>query len=363
MTSPSIADWPRPLRMLACLLSTDLTAATNLVPAMNQTDWDAFARLAVERHRLGPLVLDRLSIIDPPAEILNLLEGAAQQNAVNVLHQVSAVRAIRKTFENDKVPFAVLKGWPLSEELFANGSSRHARDIDLLIDPSQLRGASNALQGLGFLPTQEHAWHHTLIGHPSLLDELNNLSFSDPETGVMVELHWRCNQFKGWPEPFEGLGHIGEHNSSIGTISVPCEQQNLIYLSIHGSLHRWSRLKWLYDVAKLAERRGHDQLEQDMVVADNKKAGRPFALGLFLANQVFGTPCPKTTFTRDCRLPRQCLVEIARPEAVPSSLSHRLKFYAMMFALAEGIAQHAGILRYRFWGKPRLTLASRRHSA
>ena len=363
MTSPATADWPRPLRMLAWLLSTDPTAATNLVPAMSQTDWDAFARLAVERHRLGPLVLDRLSIIDPPAEIVNLLEGAAQRNAVNVLQQVTAIRAIRKTFESTEVPFVVLKGWPLSEELFANSSSRHARDIDLLVDPSKLRGASDALHTLGFRPMQEHAWHHNLIGHPSLLAELNNLSFGDPETGVMVELHWRCNQFKGWSEPFAGLNNIGEHVSSIGSISVPREQQNLIYLSIHGSLHRWSRLKWLFDVAKLAERRGHDQLEQDLVVATAMKAGRPLALGLFLANQVFGTPIPKSTYTRDSWLPRQCLVEIARPEAVPNSLSHRLKFYAMMFALAEGVAQHTGILRYRFWGKPQLALASRRHSS
>ena len=333
---------------------------------MSDRDWEAFALLAINRHRVAPIAqqgLLRLRGAHPPAAVRDVMEKAVEANAIQVLHQIAALRAIRQAFDQANLPFTVLKGWPLAEQLFNNSNARQARDIDLIVDRTSLPEAANLMNTLGYQPPEDHPEHHQMIGSDALIDEINNLGFFHPESGLSVELHWRSNQFKGWPELFEGGAGSVRLDTAIGPINVPSEQHNLIYLSIHGSMHRWSRLKWLCDIAALAERRGRDQLQDDISAARRAKAGRALELALHLANRILGSPCPGTRYSQQSWLPAQCLGEIARDEAVPGDISHRLKFYAMMLRLAESPSQVAGIVRYRLWGKTRLGLQAHRLAA
>ncbi len=324
---------------------------------MTQRDWEAFVLLAVERHRVAPSVQTQLAEITPPERVQNLINAATQANALQVLQQIRALRVIRQAFEAADMAFVVLKGWPLAEQVFGNNSARQARDIDLLIDPTLIRPAAKVLNDLGYQPDQEHPEHFRMLGSKALMGEFNNLSFKNAETNLMVELHWRCHQFTGWPELFPNGHNLDVLQTSIGNVTVPAEQQNLLYLAIHGSLHRWARLKWLCDIAALAERRGVEQLGRDVEVAKSIGAARPLELSLYLAGLILNAPCPQTRFDGGSWLPRQCLSEIARAQAVPTGISQRLKFYTMMLTLAEGAGQHLGVFRYRLWGKNRLALA------
>lgn len=363
MTVKEVAEWPRPLRMLTHVQSEDVEEASKLKQAMTVRDWQAFLFLAVERHRVAPLVQLKLADLEPPEFVLEHLDEAVHTNALQVLLQVAALRSVRNAFSERKLAFAVLKGWPLAEQLFDNNSARQARDIDLLIAPSLIQPAAEALIELGFVPDQQHPEQFRMLGSPALMDEFNNLSFTNSDTNLTIELHWRCHQFTGWPKLFDDGQNLEKLETSIGALTVPSEQTNLIYLAIHGSMHRWARLKWLCDIAELARRRGSVQLEHDVATAKESGASRPLELGLYLAGLILGSPCPTTRFTQNSWLPRQCLGEIARPEAIPGSIAHRLKFYAMMMSLAEGPAQTLGVFRYRVWGKNRLAVADLRRAA
>ena len=329
---------------------------------MTINDWKQFLFLAVERHRIAPLVAGKLAHIDPPAEIRELITSAGKTNAMQVLQQMVSLQKIQASFAASGIRFGVLKGWPLAENLFENSSARMARDIDIIVEPDLLTAAARLLESLGYQAEPAHPEHHRMIDTAALTEEFNNLSFVHPDNAQLLELHWRCHQFKGWPELFGNWRNLVEVETSIGKLTTPTEQANLVYLSIHGSLHRWSRLKWLLDIAMLARRRGEAQLQTDLTFASEMNAAAPLELGLYLSANLFGTPCPETRFNSNSWLPKRCLEEISRPEAVPTGFTHRLKFYAMMLCMAEGLSQRLGIVRYRLWGKNRLFFADARRT-
>lgn len=356
-----VTDWPPALRLLVAILSEDASRSARISQTMSESDWNTFTLLAVDRHRVAPLLVSDLQHLNLPQTVVDTLADGAQRNAMQVLHQVAALRAINESFANAGLEFAVLKGWPLSEDLFDRNNARQTKDIDLLVAPDQTPPAAKALMSAGFEPSAEHPERFRMLGSPALLDEFNNISFYAPSTGLCVELHWRCHQFTGWPELFANWNNLTSQQTAIGTLNVPDPRNNLIYLAIHGSMHRWSRLKWLCDIAKLAKRRGSEILAEDVKFARSIGAGRPLELALFLAAGLLGSPCPKTRYHPQSWMIRQCLNEIRRADAVPSGLQHRLKFYGMMLALSDNLAQRVGVLRYRLWGKHRLALAAMRN--
>lgn len=356
-----VSDWPRSLRLLIAILAQDTSRSEQLLRSMTQRDWNSFTDLVADRHRVAPLIDSRLKHLDPPKGVADVIADHAHRNAMQVLHQVATLRTINQQFGAKGIDFAVLKGWPLSEDLFGNNSARQTKDIDLLVTPDMTTPAAEALVSAGFEPDTDHPERFRMLGSPALQHEFNNISLHAPSTGLCVELHWRCHQFSGWPELFANGSNLTSQQTAIGTLNVPDPRNNLIYLAIHGSMHRWSRLKWLCDIAALATRRGAGLLAQDLVFARSIGAGKPLELALMLAGGLLGSPCPETRLRPQSWLIRQCLNEICRSDAVPSGVAHRLKFYAMMLALSDDLAQRAGVLRYRLWGKHRLALAAMRH--
>lgn len=362
MILSQVSDWPPALGLLVAVLADDPQCSAQLSQTMTERDWHVFTDLAIDRHRVAPLITSHLQHLDPPQAVADTLTDCAQRNAMQVLHQVATLREINECFAAREIRFAVLKGWPLSEDLFGSNNARQTKDIDLLVAPDMTMPAAEALLSMGFEPSTDHPERFRLLGSSSLQEEFNNVSLQAKSTGLCVELHWRCHQFSGWPELFTNGSNLSTQQTPIGALTVPDPRNNLIYLAIHGSMHRWSRLKWLCDIAKLAKRRGITLLAEDVEYARANGAGRPLELALFLAGGLLGSPCPETRYRPQSWLVRQCLREIDRSDAVPAGLAHRMKFYAMMLALSDGFAQRTGIVRYRLWGKHRLALAAMRHS-
>lgn len=362
MIERHLNSWPKALRFLTLVLAGRREEIDAFAPALDEQDWRDFLHLAQDRHKVVALVADRLSGHDLPKHVSEFLSSAAQLNAMTVLKQIACTGEIAKAFQATGIEVTVLKGWPLSEDLFGTASMRHSRDIDLILAAGSVVPAADILQDLGFSPVPDGLRRFRMIGTPVLEAEMNNLSFRSDDGEQLVELHWRCHQFAGWPELFENGSNTRLQATAAGTLRVPDEQCNLVYLAVHGSLHRWSRLKWLCDIAALASRRGPKQLEQDVAFASELGAGRPLELALFLSNSLFGSPSPETRYLSRPWLAERCLDEIARPDAVVKSLAERARFYSMCMALAAGTRQRLGVLRYRLWGKHRLALADFRQA-
>jgi hypothetical protein len=189
--------------------------------------------------------------------------------------------------------------------------------------------------------------------------ECKDVGYVHPDTGMVVELHWRTNTFRGWPELPE-LGEMPVPLPGAAGILVLGPLGQLVYLSRHGQQHLFGRLKWLLDIARLAEIRGLAQLTEDLARAEAAGAGRPVRLALHLAHRVFGAVVPAGAHDlprREARWVEEILADIADPRATPGRIKARLGFYRWHLRMAENWAQVMGVLRFATWRRLRLGVA------
>lgn len=353
-----LPGWSDSLQALAALLSP----RQGTLPVLSEASWQALADLVIQRHRVAPLIAARLPG-DAPADVAARLREAAEVNGRQTLHHIAATAEILTACRAEGIDPVLLKGWPLAERLYGAPGQRQARDLDLLVQPDEMPGAAAVLHKLGFTPAPVYRLRGRLIGSRALAAECYDLEFHHPGTGLAVELHWRTSHFPGWPEVLDRPGMIRTQQTRIGPVRVPAEAADLIYLSGHGCMHVWARLKWLADIAWLAEARGAAALEADLALAHEVQAWTTTALALRLAHRAFGAPLPASLLTPDPALGRhenRCLALIADPNAAPGGLWYRVQTNLAALRLAETGGQLAGVMRYALWRRLRLGLAGLR---
>ena len=256
-------------------------------------DWNAVAALA-RRHRVGSLLLRGVSAVaDPSPDAKAALEPFRQHRMRRGLRQLADLREATDRLAASGIPSLVLKGLPLSVRLFGTPLARDCIDIDLLVPREQAAEAAQALASGGwrlvkpsFHPTPARIRHYDRF----VKDRL----FIGPHG--MLELHHRLvnNPFL-LRASFETLSasavsvEIGGHAfASLGDGDL------MVYLAIHGQLHRWSRLKWLCDMAALLA-----SMDEDRLVAAVERCRREglrlepaFGAALLLCSEMFHVDPP-----------------------------------------------------------------------
>lgn len=251
---------------------------SNLATLEGIGDWEAVAGLA-RRHWVGSLAFRGVCRYGPPQE--------AAEAALAPLRRVASVRGLTQLaglgkaldcMEKHGVPSLVLKGLPLSARLFGTPLARECYDIDLLVPPSAVAAAERALFLGGwklrlpsFRPTPARIQWYDLFVKDRLL----------VGPGGALELHHRLTDNPHLlPLRFENL-RANAASVQIGGFSANAlgDDDLLVYLCVHGQMHRWNHLKWLCDVAALVA-----SMEAHRVAAAVEKCRR---LGLRL-EPVFG---------------------------------------------------------------------------
>ena len=186
------------------------------------------------------------------------------------------------------------------------------------------------------------------------------------DASLSVELHWRTNLFPGWPDLIARPGNTQIQQTGIGPVTVPGPAADLIYLAGHGARHVWTRLKWLADIAWLAEARGADALEEDLERARAARAWFTTAHALRLAHRLIGSPLPASLARPTWRLARheaRALALIADPRAVPGDVRYKVQTNLAALRLAETVGQVGGVVRYAVVRRVRVGLAGLRRRA
>jgi hypothetical protein len=337
---------------------------------MSDAEWDEFSELVIDRHRVAPAITEAVSAggITLPGPILEKVRDEARANGFAALAQRAESLRLAGILEDAGIRAVWLKGWPLAEQLYGSPGRRHSNDIDLLVAEDQRLTAVQCLREAGYLPGAPHVLRAQLIAHRAVSAECKDVLFVHPETHLAVEMHWRTSPFRGWPE----LMDIGEAPmefpsavESEAGLRVPGPLGTLIYLSAHGQNHLFGRLKWLLDIARLAELRGPVQLADDQRKAERAGAGRPVRLALHLAYRVFAANVPDELHRlsgKEARWAENILAEIADPRAAPGQPKARLGFYLWHLRMAETPLQAAGVLRFALWRRLRLGLAKLTYS-
>lgn len=233
---PAAAAW---LRVAALWPHGDASAV--LPPPC---DPDVLADLAV-RHRLVP-VLHGFMIargVPPPPPLTDALRAAA----VRTLRQTALLARVMPALEAAGVRALVLKGLPLSAQLYGRADLRSAVDIDLLVAPDSAAPAHAVLMAAGCRPASGAA-----VESPSGMEK--DAGYVGPH-GEPVELHWRLTRNRHLlPWDFEDLWAEASavppvalgHDLSVRTL--PPERQ-AVYVALHGAQHGWQRARWLVDAA------------------------------------------------------------------------------------------------------------------
>ncbi|MFN4976515.1 MAG: nucleotidyltransferase family protein [Bacteroidota bacterium] len=148
----------------------------------------------------------------------------------------------------------VLKGIPLANNYYASRFHRHTRDVDILIESGNIMAVSQWLVSQGYhmqsdymqfnskqqADFREQSHHFCFYGHSAVLPQV-------------IELHWRCrSSIDAFSfDPFALDAPLLKTNWDC--IFTMDHLEQLIYLCVHGTEHRWYRLKWLLDLPVLMQ--------------------------------------------------------------------------------------------------------------
>ncbi len=225
-------------------------------------DWNAVAVLAM-RHRVVSLLLNgvrRFGPVDQRLRAEAALGPLRKASKVRGLSQLAGLRAAVGCLDTHEIPWLVLKGAPLSMRLYGDPLERENYDIDLLVPPAAATAAADALRLNGwqmktpsFAPTPARDRYFEKYVKDRIFAKRDGV----------LELHHRlANNPHLLPAPFEDL-HARAATAGVGGLSFLTlgDEDLLVYLCIHGQLHRWSRLKWLCDVAALIGSMGEGGLK------------------------------------------------------------------------------------------------------
>ena len=223
-------------------------------------DWNAVAVLA-ERHRIGSLLSRGTRTVPtaaPQAEMV--LAPSRQRTNIRGLWQLAGLRQASNRLAEAGIPSLVLKGLPLSARLFGTPLARQCFDIDLLVPPYAVAAAGQALSQGGW-QLRKPSFSPTPARNRCYDRFVKDRLFVGP--GGALELHHRLvnNPFL-LQASFESL-HTNAANVEMGghRAAVLGDDDLLVYLAVHGQLHRWSRLRWLCDFAALLAAIDTDRFE------------------------------------------------------------------------------------------------------
>lgn len=281
------------MRVLAHLLRVALGTA-GAVDAVDFASLDVSAFIAViDSHRVGAFLQHRL-----PAEVRSVLPPAVQEHLANTARKMvhrTLVRSaelvrIARHLQEAGIRCITIKGPLLSQTLYGSTSVRHAGDIDLLIDPSQLAAADQVMRTLGCrrsypsleLTSRQWRWFQ---------QNRREFEYVNDKTGVRIELGWRLN---GLEEASFGDLFARGKRELLGPqelVRLP-EDTEFLYLFLHGAGHGWFRLFWLVDIAVHLQRREVNWAGL-MQTAIQLRVAPPVWQGSRLAAKLLGSRIPE----------------------------------------------------------------------
>ncbi|USL31713.1 nucleotidyltransferase domain-containing protein [Priestia megaterium] len=244
-------------------------------------DWDYFLKLSMH-HRIYPLVYLKLKEVASeltPSYVLQTLQVEYQKNTFQMLHLSGEMERISKLFTENQIRSLFLKGPAVAHGLYGDISLRTSKDIDVLVQKSDLEKAEELLLKHGYKNTQENITLNEKKGRNY------HITYFNPRKKVEIELHWRLHPFPITQPTFNQLWERKRNsNFTRYPVLILGSEDLFLYLSVHGARHGWFRLRWLKDIDQMLKQ----QLNSQQVNFLQKKYRYSHMIGqaLTLVNQL-----------------------------------------------------------------------------
>jgi len=251
-------------------------------------DWEGFRRLA-QFHRIEGLSWEYLSRDQSavPPSIARTLKEAATAAAIQNLQAISESHRLLVAFSHARIPLLFLKGLTLAAIAYRNPALKSAIDIDLLIDPEDLRGSAILLRNLGYhlvIPTDSTSEDALRLWHRRRKE-----SVWVNETGLQIDLHTRAADNAALIPAITVQAR--SQTVEVGGVELPtlAPEELFAYLAVHGASSAWFRLKWIADFAGMLHRGPGADIERLYRRSQELAAGRAAGQALLLADALFGS--------------------------------------------------------------------------
>jgi hypothetical protein len=295
---PSTSD--SAIDSLLQLLRTPANRDLSRLPSA-QWDWRPFAT-ACDFHHLAPFVFCRLRSLAGdrvPAGLVEHLRARFYEISANNYRLAKKLVDLTSLLRSHDVPVLAYKGPALAMALYRDLALRQYTDLDVVVRKEHLLKALGVMSHCGFeiVPT---------LGRPQMLPYLcrpenprhlagaEEIPFRAPDKTYFVDVHWQLGHgpWRAFSPDTEKMWERAEKlDLPQGSVSTFCREDLFLALCYHGSKHRWSRLKWLLDVAELlrkTETLDWFRIEEMMRVRPRARASA--SLAILLAQELLNAP-------------------------------------------------------------------------
>jgi len=263
-------------------------------------NWDYIVTTS-ELNGVIPLVSKSLNLYGKdivPADVIETFYELNRESAVSNLIKVKELLYIYKKFKESGITSVVLKGAGLGSEAYGDISLRPFGDLDILVRKEKLAEAIKILIECGYEHIFDYTEKQAELYKQSvfyLKDQDMHYSFYNPLKKIHFELHWalmppKYSFSQDVDEVFENAVAVSEGQ---GEFYVPGLEDLIIYLSLHGTKHYWSRLIWIFDVAILVEKKKDIRWEVVIAKSEEFNCLRSLLLSLYLAEKMYSAGLPK----------------------------------------------------------------------
>ncbi|WP_340112529.1 nucleotidyltransferase family protein [Maribellus mangrovi] len=195
------------------------------------------------------------------------------------LPKLAEFNALISLFIEEGIEFIPFKGPILSYLLYKDPLYRNYQDLDFFIKAESLSKAYELLLQRGY-SSPYFSWPESEQKQQRLFKYTNQAALIHPAGELSVEFHWQ--PFKSNVLRQQSIQELLWNNTRTidfggQTIKLLNREFELLYLIIHGGLHRWERLKWLVDIKDYLVKVGYEQSVFSGYVKE-LKAGRMVAL-------------------------------------------------------------------------------------
>jgi hypothetical protein len=208
-------------------------------------DWNKIVE-GIGRHGLSWIAAPLLAAGILPAKAAAELRRRLGKQALMTLERVQEAGRVARAFDQHGIRFLMVKGAPLSVQLYGDATVRPARDIDILIERGKVVEVDAILTGFGYTRPAGGP-----LEPPGDEEAAKEIGYVHPDSRILVEVHDRLtdnSQLLPWD--FDALWAERE-TVSVGGQPVPTMARHRLplYLCVHGAKHCWGRLIWLQDLA------------------------------------------------------------------------------------------------------------------
>lgn len=228
-------------------------------------------------HRVATPLLAALGEQFP--ELTDALRPLAQRQQRRATALALETVRLSQALRAAGIPFLVIKGAPLSVQLFGSPTARASRDVDILLPPEKMPALAAELGRLGYQEVPDPDGHNAVKYLHAATQHLLEAHTALAEVDALLPM----DVFR----PYDAPAQLAVFGEAVPTLSL---EKAVVYAAYHGTRHLWSELAWVVDMAAACQA----DLDWDRVfaLADQLRIRPQLALGCQLAHDLLGAPRP-----------------------------------------------------------------------